>query len=73
MMPPFEILDRITSAYWQLLQERLVGIYLHGSMAMGCFTPGTGDMDLLVVVSDPLSASEARAMVDLQIRILPCM
>ncbi len=29
--------------------EELVGVYLHGSLAMGCFQPETSDIDLIVV------------------------
>ena len=28
----------------------LTGVYLHGSLAMGCFNPKKSDIDLLVVV-----------------------
>lgn len=38
-----------------LLGERLVGIYLHGSMAMGCFNPNKSDIDLIVVVNGDIS------------------
>ena len=31
----------------------LVGVYLHGSAAMGCFDPRVSDIDLIVVVSEP--------------------
>ncbi len=33
----------------------LTGIYLHGSMAMGCFNPEKSDIDLIVVVEDGIS------------------
>ncbi|TQR47324.1 nucleotidyltransferase domain-containing protein [Paenibacillus popilliae] len=36
------------------LSQSLVGNYLHGSMAMGCFTPQQSDFDLLVVVKEKL-------------------
>lgn len=32
----------------------LVGVYLHGSAALGGFQPGASDLDVLVVVSGPL-------------------
>ncbi|OWA35586.1 hypothetical protein B9G55_13255 [Saccharibacillus sp. O16] len=38
----------------QALGDRVAGIYLHGSLAMGGFNPASSDIDLLVVVSgDP--------------------
>ena len=35
------ILDRITAGSREILGENLVGVYLHGSLAMGCFQPWT--------------------------------
>jgi predicted nucleotidyltransferase len=36
----------------------LVGVYLHGSLAFGCFRPQRRDIDLLVVTRHPLRRSE---------------
>lgn len=38
----------------QILGENLTGIYLHGSLAMGCFNPAKSDLDLLLVVEKSL-------------------
>ena len=40
-----------------ILKENLVGVYLHGSLAMGCFNPQKSDIDLIIVVNEPLSDS----------------
>lgn len=32
------------------ISDKLTGIYLHGSLAMGCFNPDRSDLDLIVVV-----------------------
>jgi streptomycin 3"-adenylyltransferase len=37
--------------------DDLVGIYLHGSLAMGCFNPVRSDIDLLVVSEHPMPLS----------------
>lgn len=34
----------------EAFREKLVGVYLHGSAAMGCFRPQKSDLDLLVIV-----------------------
>lgn len=39
----------------QILENNLVGVYLHGSAAMGCFHPKLSDLDLIVVVDDSIS------------------
>ena len=36
----------------EILGENLVGVYLHGSAAMGCYNPAKSDLDLIVVVKD---------------------
>ena len=38
-----------------ILPNDLVGVYLHGSVAMGCFNPLKSDLDLIVVAERPLS------------------
>lgn len=42
----------------EVLGENLVGVYLHGSAAMGCFHPQKSDLDLLVVVKEGISDAQ---------------
>ena len=42
-------LKRLCSEIQNLLADNLIGIYLHGSLAMGFFNPSHSDIDLLVV------------------------
>ncbi len=44
------------------LSNKLIGIYVHGSAAMGCFHAEQSDLDYLVVVSDPLEALERKTL-----------
>ena len=46
-----EQIDQLASTLSNCLAERLVGIYLHGSLAMGCFNPNHSDLDLLVITA----------------------
>ena len=46
-----EITETFTKQSRQILDDKLVGIYLHGSAVMGCFSPDKSDVDLLVVVN----------------------
>ncbi|MBO2517545.1 MAG: DNA polymerase subunit beta [Clostridiales bacterium] len=49
-----ELLYRIKEAYLDILGEKLAALYVHGSMAFGCFNWSKSDIDLLVIVrSDP--------------------
>jgi streptomycin 3"-adenylyltransferase len=40
------------------LGDHLVGVYLHGSVAMGGFNPHKSDIDYLVIVDQPLSTDQ---------------
>ena len=54
------IKDRFVS----LLGENLVGIYLHGALAGGCFQWDRSDVDFLVVVRKPLPLQTKIALVE---------
>lgn len=69
MQPVGELLDMIVSAYCSVLQNKLVGIYVHGSLAMDCFNPEFSDIDLLVVVNADLDFKEKRELVDTLIKL----
>lgn len=51
------LLNRLTDLCRSLFAERLTGVYLHGSAAMGCFHPEKSDLDIIIVVKDSLEAS----------------
>lgn len=46
-------LNAAAEAFCRHLGDNLVGLYLHGSMAMGSFHPWSSDIDLLAVVAAP--------------------
>lgn len=47
-------IDLVVDMCKKYLSKNLVGVYLHGSLAMGCFNPGKSDIDLLVVVREKM-------------------
>ncbi|MCG7380832.1 DUF4111 domain-containing protein [Paenibacillus sp. ACRSA] len=49
------LLDKIVTLFRKELKGNLIGIYLHGSLAMGCFNPTKSDIDFLVVVKEKLT------------------
>ena len=49
----------------KILQDNLVGVYLHGSSVMGCFNPQKSDIDLIIVVDKPISVSIKKAYLDM--------
>jgi streptomycin 3"-adenylyltransferase len=47
-------LGRVVSTLRADLGGELIGVYLHGSLAMGAFVPGRSDVDILAVCAAPL-------------------
>lgn len=53
----------------RILGDNLVGIYLHGSAAMGCFNPLKSDIDLLVVTANDMPDETKRAYMDMVVTL----
>lgn len=49
----------------QLLGDNLIGIYLHGSLAFGCFNPQRSDIDLLAVTREVMRLKIKRQLATL--------
>ena len=68
-LPVRDLLDQITTTFKAVLGENLVGIYVHGSLAFGCFRWQKSDIDFIVVVHSPLTKFHKldllKALVDL--------
>lgn len=45
-----DLLERFTAMSRRIFGGNLLGVYLHGSLAMGCFNPKKSDLDLLLAV-----------------------
>lgn len=58
---------RVVTALRAILGDDLVGVYLHGSLAMGCFNPTGSDIDLLAVTQSPPAEAAHR---ELALRLL---
>ena len=63
------ILREIEASHRQILGDKLTGLYVHGSLAFGCFRWETGDIDYLVVVKEPLSTAEKVGLIEALLRI----
>lgn len=57
-MTPEEIIQSFTRNCKSVLKEKLVGVYIHGSYVMGCFNPAKSDIDLLIVIREPMTDAE---------------
>lgn len=63
--PVREEVDEFIKGVHKILGERLIGIYLHGSLAMGCFNPASSDVDLLVATWEPMPLEIKREIIAL--------
>ncbi len=66
--------DNLVATLQQMLSNDLIGVYLHGSLAMGCFNPQRSDIDLLVVTHNSMTVETKRDIVQylLMCSLLSC-
>lgn len=57
-------IERLTETFKTQIAENLIGIYLHGSLAFGCFNPLRSDVDLLVVTGDGMTIETKRRVAE---------
>jgi predicted nucleotidyltransferase len=55
-------LARLTADLRRTLGDTLVGIYAHGSLALGCFNAHLSDVDVLVVTESALTPAQRSAL-----------
>ena len=53
----------------EILQDNLVGVYLHGSAVMGCYNPAKSDIDLIVVVKESIEDSVKSTFMDMVVEL----
>ena len=63
------LLNSFTEKSKEILQDKLAGVYLHGSAVMGCYNPLKSDIDLIVVVKDHLSDTEKRSFMEMVVEL----
>lgn len=55
-------LDALVKGLRDVLGDALVGVYAHGSLALGCFNPRASDLDVLVVTRRATTPEERGAL-----------
>ncbi len=61
--------NTLQSEFLRLLEQKLLGIYLHGSLALGGFQPARSDINVIVVIAEKIDVSLKRKLVELLLRI----
>src|SRR5689334_20935470 len=64
-----ELLEKIKDSFNSLLDDNLIGIYLHGSIAMGCFSAKSSDIDFLVVTKSSLTLDNKKQIGGLALQL----
>lgn len=67
-LPVRREIEDVTNGFVRALGPNLVGIYLHGSLAMDCFNPDRSDLDLLVVTHQSMDVATKRLLAELLLR-----
>jgi len=68
-MNEWEILASVRERYQHILGSKLTGIYVHGSLAFGCFRWDCSDIDFLAVVEQPLAQEEKEALIQTLLKL----
>lgn len=62
------LLQQIKTEYLAVLGDTMIGFYVHGSLAFGCFSWERGDLDFLVVVSKEPTWEQKHALIEILLR-----
>lgn len=63
-----EQLEELLDAFRDALGDNLVGVYLHGSLTLGCFNPERSDVDLIVVTRRGMAVETKRRVAEILLR-----
>ena len=64
-----DFLNKYVERSRDILKGNLTGIYLHGSAVMGCFNPEKSDIDLIVVVNEPVTDAVKKEYLDMVVEM----
>jgi hypothetical protein len=65
-----EALDALLAGARTVLDDQFVGLYLHGSLAVGSFSPGRSDIDFCVVAAEALPEDTIQVLERLHGRLM---
>jgi predicted nucleotidyltransferase len=59
-----DLLEETLLRLHSILRDNLIGIYLYGSLAMGCFNPESSDVDTILVVKKRSSQEQRKEIIE---------
>ncbi|MCC7206513.1 MAG: nucleotidyltransferase domain-containing protein, partial [Anaerolineae bacterium] len=63
------VLDALLTSMRRILGDRLIGLYLYGSLVWGDFDPDTSDIDMLAALASDLDDAEFAAVQAMHARV----
>lgn len=63
------VLDELVRNFRNYLRGELVGVYLHGSLAMGGFNEESSDIDVLIVTQDKLVLEDKKVLSQIMLKL----
>lgn len=66
-----QLLGQIAAGYQAVLGDNLVGIYVHGSLAFGCFRWEKSDLDFIVVTRSEPALAQKEELLQLLLQLTP--
>jgi hypothetical protein len=67
------VLEILLQRQQAIFGDKLIGLYLYGSTALGAFTDGISDLDLLAALTSDLTPAEAAAIEQMHARIVTAL
>ena len=64
-----QILVKLQAGVKRILRDELIGIYLHGSLALGDFDPASSDIDFIVLTDNRLSDETIHKLKEMHYRL----
>ncbi len=64
-----DVLNSLTQGMLPIIGGNLLGVYLTGSLSYGDFDPNNSDIDLVVIVNDPLSLEQLEALKRIHLQV----
>ena len=64
-----DLLKSFVTQSQKILGDNLIGIYLHGSVVMGCYNEKKSDIDLLVVVKEAIPNNIKHRFMDMVVEL----
>ncbi|MCI8956512.1 MAG: DUF4111 domain-containing protein [Eubacterium sp.] len=64
-----DVINDFTNMCKDIFSDDLTGVYLHGSLAMGCFNPNKSDIDIIVVIENEMTEKQKMSFMNSVVKL----